>query len=275
MNRKLSYVFFAFFVMAFLCGTQIGAQDKAARDRLFAAHAQYYTPTTSGLKSFRCEATIDWKAMLTRFSGKEIPEDNPMLKYLRTVHLSVVDQLKGKGSLEWNDTFVPPEEKEAAAKQMRDGLQTMVGGFFQSWNGYMNGSMVPLPDNSVEVTTAGTGIHLHGTPGDTNFDEDFDKDVLLTQVVVDNPQMKVVAIPTYVRTEDGLIISAVSSRVNQPPSAAPMDVTFRVEYAKVGSFQIPSHVVYDIKNVGVIEIAFNACRVSVADPAQKPSSDPQ
>ena len=275
MNRNLSYVLFAFFVMAFLCGTQIGAQDKAARDRLFAAHAQYYTPTTSGLKSFHCEASIDWKAMLTGFSGKEIPEDNPMLKYLRTVHLSVVDQLKGKGSLEWNDTSVPPDGKEAAAKQMRHGLQTMVDGFFQSWNGYMNGSMVPLPDNSVEVTTAGAGIHLHGTPGDTNFDEDFDKDVLLTQVVVDNPQMKVVAVPTYVRTEDGLIISAVASRVNQPPSAAPTDVTFRVEYAKVGSFQIPTHVVYDVKNVGVVEIAFNACQVSVADPAQKLSPDPK
>jgi hypothetical protein len=100
MNRKLTCVFVAFFVMAFLCSTQIGAQDKAARDRLFAAHAQYYTPTTGGLKSFRCEATIDWQAMLTRFSGNQIPEDNPMLKYLRTVHLSVVDQLHGKGSLE-------------------------------------------------------------------------------------------------------------------------------------------------------------------------------
>ncbi len=73
MNRNLSYVLFAFFVMAFLCGTQIGAQDKAARDRLFAAHAQYYTPTTSGLKSFHCEASIDWKAMLTGFSGKRDP----------------------------------------------------------------------------------------------------------------------------------------------------------------------------------------------------------
>jgi hypothetical protein len=269
MSRKSTYVFFAFLVVPFLCSTEIRAQDKAARDRLFVAHAQYYTPTASGLKSFRCEAAIDWKTMLRRLSGKDIPEDNPVLKYLQTVHLSVVDELKGKGSLEWNDTAVPPAGKEAVAKQMHDGLQTMIGGFFQSWNGYMNGSMVPLPDDSVEVTTAGAGIHLHATPGSTNFDEDFDKDMLLTQAVVDNPQMKVVATPTYMRTEDGLVISAVSSRVNQPPSAASVDVTFRVEYEKVGSFQIPSHVVYDIKNVGVIEIAFNACEVSVAGPAQK------
>jgi hypothetical protein len=139
----------------------------------------------------------------------------------------------------------------------------------------MNGSMVPLPDNSVEVTTAGDGIHLHATPNNTNFDEDFDKDMLLTQAVVESSQLRVVARPTYVRTEDGLVISTVSSRVNQPPSAAPIDVTFRVEYAKVGSFRIPSHVVYDIKNVGVIEIAFNACEVSAADSAQKLPPDPR
>lgn len=275
MNRKLTYIYLAFLVIPCLCSSQISAQDKAARDRLFAAHAQYYTPTASGLKAFRCEATIDWKAMLTRFSGTEIPEDNPMLKYLQTVHLSVVDQVKGKGSLEWSDTGVPPDGKEAGVKQMRDGLQIMASGFFQSWNAYMNGTMVPLPDNSVEVTSAGDGVHLRGTSGDAKFDEDFDKNMLLTQAVVDSPQTRVVAIPTYVRTEDGLVISTVSSRLNQPPSAPPMDVTLRVEYAKVDSFQIPSHVVYDIKNVGVIELAFNACQVSVANPAKKSSSDPQ
>jgi hypothetical protein len=259
--------------MTCLCSTSILAQDKAASDRLIAARAQYYTPTANGLKSFRCEATIDWKVLLARFSGAEIPEDNPMLKYLQTVHLSVVDQLKGKGSIEWSDTGVPPEGKEEVVKQMRDGLQTMMGGFFQSWNAYMNGSMVPFPDKSVEVTTTGDGIHLHGTSNNPTFDEDFDKNMLLTHVVVVTPEMKVVALPTYVRTDDGLVVSAVASQVNQPPSAPPIEVTFRVEYAAVDSFQIPSHIVYDLKNVGVIEVGFNTCQVSVADSPQKPAAE--
>jgi hypothetical protein len=89
----------------------IPAQDKAASDRLIVARGQYYTPTASGLKSFRCEATIDWKALLTRFGGTEIPDDNPVLKYLQTVHLSVTDQLKGQASMEWSDTGVPPRGK--------------------------------------------------------------------------------------------------------------------------------------------------------------------
>jgi hypothetical protein len=99
--------------------------------------------------------------------------------------------------------------------------------------------------------------------------------MLLTQAVIESSQLRVVAKPTYVRTDDGLVISVVTSRVNQPPSAPPMEVTFRVEYAKVDSFQIPSHIVYDVKNVGVIEVGFNACQVSAADSAQKPSPDLQ
>jgi hypothetical protein len=260
-------------VIACLSWTSILAQDKAARDRLFAAHGQYYTPTASGLRSFRCEAIIDWKAMLTRFGGAEISEDNPTFKYLQGVRLSVVDQLNGKGSIEWTDTNVPPEGKEQAVKQIRDGLQTMMGGFFQSWNAYMNGSMVPFPDNSVTVKRAGDGIHLHGTATNTQFDEDFDKDMLLTQVVVETTEMKVVAIPIYVRTNDGLVISGVTSKINQPPSAPQVEVTFRVEYAQVDSFHIPSHIVYDVKNVGVIEIGFNACRVSVAESTQRPAAE--
>lgn len=58
------------------------AQDKSARNRLSSAHAQYYTPTTAGLKSFHCDASIDWKAMLTRVTGAEIPDESPGLKYL-------------------------------------------------------------------------------------------------------------------------------------------------------------------------------------------------
>src|SRR5262249_42745666 len=140
-------------------------------------------------------------------------------------------------------------------------------------NPYMNGSMVPLPDNSVAVTMAGAGIHLHGTSNNMKIDEDFDNNMLLTQVVVDSPEMKVVAVPTYMRADDGLVVSAVTSQLNQPPSAPPMQITFHVEYEKVDSFQIPSRVVYDLKNVGIIEIGFNTCRVSLTDPAQSPGAD--
>ena len=84
------------------------AQDKADRDRLTLARAQYYTPTASGLKSFHCDASIDWKAMLTRFGRADVPDDNPALKFLGTVHLAISDDLRGAGSLQWTSTTDVP-----------------------------------------------------------------------------------------------------------------------------------------------------------------------
>ncbi|HEY1575622.1 MAG TPA: hypothetical protein VGF82_00925 [Terracidiphilus sp.] len=245
------------------------AQDKEARDRLSAAHAQYYTPTASGLKSFRCDASIDWKAMLSRFSGTDVPDDAPVLKLLQTVHLAVTDDLRGKGSLEWTTGGDVPEDKKAGFQQMQEGLQTAVSGFFQSWNAYVNGSMVPLPDNSVTLTKAGEGIHVSAAANGMNIDEDFDKNMLLTQALVVSPTLKVLATPTFAPTPDGLVVSSVMSQVHQPPDAPETDATFRIDYTKVESYQIPSHVVFDIKNTGVIEIGFSACKVTVADWAKK------
>jgi len=255
-----------------LARTTLHAQSKDPRTRLTAAHALYYTPTASGLKSFHCDAAIDWKSMLTHLSGVDIPNDNPALKFLQTVHLSVDDELKANGSLGWTSESDAPPDKSAAIKQIQDGLKTSVAGFFQSWNVYMNGSMVPVPDSTLTVTSVADGVHLSGTSGGSSFDEDFDKNMLLTQVRVVNPDMKVLATPTYASTPDGLLVSVVASQISQPSTAPPAEAIFRIDYAKVDSFQIPSRVVFDIKNTGVIEIAFNSCRVSLANWAQKPPS---
>jgi hypothetical protein len=257
------------FALIFLGALPLPAQDKDARNRLAAAHAQYYTPTVGGLKSFQCEAYIDWKAMLSRFSGTEISDDNPSLKLFQKVHLSINDDLRGKGSLEWINPADVPEDKKANLQQMQDGLQMAVAGFFQSWNAYMNGSMVPLPDSTVTVTSTGDGIHLSGTAKDAEIDEDFDKNMLLTKALVVSPNMTVLATPTFARTPEGLVVSSVLSQLHQPPDAPETAVTFRIEYTKVESYQIPSHVVFDIRNTGVIEMDFGACKVTVADWARK------
>lgn len=207
--------------------------------------------------------------MLTRASGKEIADENPALQYLQTVHLAVTDDLRGKGSLDWTSPTDPPDDKKASIKQMQEGLQAAVSGFFQSWNAYMNGTMVPLPDPTVTVTESGDGVHLRGISKTTTFDEDYDKNMLLTEVHVVSPTVDVVARPTYTTTEDGLILSSVTSQLHQPPTAPETDVTFRIEYAKVNAYHVPSHVVFDIKNTGVIELGFTGCTVTVADWAKK------
>jgi hypothetical protein len=133
----------------------------------------------------------------------------------------------------------------------------------------MNGSMVPLPDDTVTVTDSGEGVHLSGSSQGTSFDEDYDKNMLLTRVQVASPSLTVLALPTYASSDDGLLLSSVTSQVHQPPTAPAVEAIFRIEYAKVEAYQIPSHLIFDVKNTGLIEIGLSGCKVKVADWVKK------
>jgi hypothetical protein len=262
-------IYLAWTALAGLSCFSLYAQEKSPHDRLVAAHGQYYTPTASGLKSFHCRATVDWKGLLSRTAGSEIPDDAPALIYLNAVHLSVSDDLRGESTLEWTDGSAPPPGLEDALKQVREGLRQSVTGFFQTWNGYMDGSMVPIPASTTSITSSGGGVHLREKSDDTQIDEDFDKNMLLTQVLVESPAMRIQAVPAFTSTTDGLVVSSVESQLHEPPSGPETDVSFQIEYAKVASFRIPSHVVLDIKSIGMIDLRLDDCAVSMAESATK------
>ena len=259
-------------LFAFVCLTacHLLAQDTSATARLTTAHAQYYTPTARGLSSFRCDASVDWKGTFARITGKEVAPDSPELKYLQSVRLSVSDELQGTGSLDWTTDAAPTADSDAAIKQIRGGFQQMISGFFQTWNPYVNGSMVPLPDSTVTVTNAGDGVHLSGKAGSMTLDEDFDRNMVLKQTVVVQPEIKVVATPTYDSTPEGLLVSRIDTVLNQPPTAPPVEAVMSVTYAKVDTYQLPSVVNVDIKNVSSFEIHFNNCKAVLTDSAKKP-----
>lgn len=244
-----------------LTSSPLFAQKTPAAARLSAARAQYYTPTANGLNSFHCNVSIDWKDLLTRFGGKEVPDNAPYLLYLKSVHLSVSDDLQGKGGLEWTEPGPPPEGTADGEGKMRDGMKQMVGGFFQSWNAYMNGSMVPVADPASTVTPDGDGLHLHAVSEGVTLDEHFDKTNTLDLTHVVTPAMDVTAYPTYSSTPDGLIVTSIRSIVKQPPTATPTEITMSTTYATVATFQIPATMRFEIKNVGTFLFALSGCTV--------------
>ena len=243
------------------------AQTAPANTRLSSARALYYTPTVQGLKSFRCTVNFDWKDFLTRFSGADVNDDNLLLQHLRTVHLSVSDNLNGDGHLDWATTGTPPAGKEDSIAKMKNGMEQMMVGFFSSWNAYMNGNMVPLPDATTTVTENGDGIKMHATAEGTEVTELFDKNMLLTEAHVVQPTSDVFAYPTYDDTPDGRVISAIRTVYRQPPTAPPAELNIRVSYAPVQGFRLPETLSYELKNVGAFVFKFSACYVQKTDKA--------
>lgn len=233
-----------------------------------AARALYYTPTVRGLKSFRCTVDFDWKDFLSRYSGTDVKDDNPMLQYLRTVRLNVSDDLNGDGHLDWTASGTLPAGKEDSIGKMKEGMQQMMVGFFSSWNAYMNGNMVPLPDSTTTITEDTDGFKLHAAAaGGTEVTELFDKNLLLTEAHVVQPTSDVFAYPTYDDTPDGRLVSSIRTVYRQPPTAPPAELNIRVSYAPVQNFRLPETLSYELKNVGAFTFKFSACSAQTTSKA--------
>jgi len=254
-------------VVAVAAATAQQGQQLNAPARLLAARKLYYTPTNSGLRSFHCGVYVDWKAMLTRFSGGAVADDNPFLVYLNSVQMSVDDTLDGDGKLTWVDTTSPPVSLQKSRDQMHDGMLQMVSGFYQSWNQFVNGGMVPAPDTSTtETTTDDGGVHMHGKDATTVFDEDFDRNMLLTSAHVVMPDLDNTAYPTYEASTDGLRVINVHNVLHQPPTGPQQDVSMAVTYMPVGAYQLPATLAVTLVGTGEFNFSFNNCTLNPATP---------
>jgi hypothetical protein len=241
-------------------------QAPSAADQLLAARATYYTLTAKGVKSFHCDVDVDWQNMLTRFSGKTIPDDSIWLHYLTSSHLSLDDDLNGKGTFTWANVGVPPEGGEAAAQKLRTGTTSIIAGFLQIWNPFMNGGLLPAPQPSIAIAANDDGLQLHSTSANAVIDEQFDKNILLQQVHAVTPQADVTAFPTFTNTAEGKLVSTVRTVHRQPPTAPPAELTMSVTYTPVSGFQIPSHLHIDQQNGSVFDFYFKNCTVSLIPP---------
>lgn len=248
----------------FLAVHGASAQSAKPEVRLTAARAMYYTPTTTGMESFSCKVSVDWKQVLTHLSGKDVQDDNPILKYFNSLQLNTRDKLRGEGSLDWSSADAPPQSIAAPVTQMRQGIQDMFSGFYKSWNAYLNGSMVPFPDKTTQLTAQQSGIHLHAATGAIMLDEDYDQNMVLTGVHVVMENQEVTANPTFTKTPDGLLVSQIRSEVHQPATAPPTYVNLGITYQPVGGYQIPATIHYDVKNVLQMDFNLNDCTVNTA-----------
>ncbi len=228
------------------------------------ARALYYTPTAQGLRSFKCAVDFNWKDFLSRYSGGDVKDDNPFLQYLRAVRLSITDQLNEDGHLQWTTAASPPAGKEDTAAKMKEGMEQMMTGFFSSWNAYMNGNMVPIPDATTTIAETPDGFRLHATTTGTEVTELYDKNMLLTEAHVVQPTNDVFAYPTYADTPDGRLVSAIRTVFRQPPTAPPAELNITVVYAPVQGFRLPASLAYELKNVGSFEFKFSACTTQTA-----------
>jgi hypothetical protein len=203
------------------------------------ARALYYTPVDRGLESLRCDVGFDWKQFMEKAANQAVPADDARLRYLESIQLSVEDNLHGTGELHWTAPGPPPDASEESVTRIRDGVQQLWSGFFESWNNFVTGDLVTLDANAMVEATP-SGYHVGVRTGSSLAEEQYDPALLLKSVHVTTPTLDSTMLPSFTSSAQGLLITTMRSSVRQPPTAEPTNVVMQVQYQPVQTFQVPS-----------------------------------
>jgi hypothetical protein len=240
-----------------------GQSSNTSSSAAFAkARSLYYTPVDAGLQSFHCDVSFDWKDFMQKATNQPVPDDDTRLQYLRTIKLSVDDDLRaGIGELHWSAPTTAPNGTEEPIERMRSGIQQMWSGFFQSWNGFFNGEMISLGDNKTTAEKTSTGYYVFARENASIVEEQYDEHMVLQSLHVSTPDLDSIMRPTFVDSPNGKLITGMASTYKQPPTSPGSQVNMTVRYAPVGTFQLPSELVIEVPGTTSFDFHLSGCTV--------------
>ena len=276
--RPSRFALFSLFCPALLGLTQASAQTSqvSAAVAFSKARALYYTPVDNGLQGFHCDVSFDWKTFIQKSTGQPVPDTDERLQYLRSIKLSVDDDLHGTGELHWAAPTPAPEASEAAVGQIRNGMGQMWHGFFQSWNGFYTGEIVSVSDNKTAVERTGDGYHLSSHDASGLAEEQYDSRFVLQSLHVATPQVDSTTTPVFTDTPNGRIVTQLNSMYKTPATAPGAEVKMAVQYAPVNGFQIPSEVTVEVVGTASFDFHLSGCTVRTQlTPAKSAGGTPQ
>ncbi len=235
------------------------------------ARSLYYTPVDAGLQGFHCDVAFDWKSFIQKSTNQPVPETDERLNYLRSIKLSVDDDLRGAGALHWTAPTPAPDASEASITQIRTGFEGMWSGFFQTWNGFASGELLSVSDNTRIERTA-EGFHLSARTGANLAEEQFNNDLLLQTLHVATPTLDSTTTPTFVDTPHGRVVTVLHSLYRQPPTAPGTEIKMTVSYVPVNTFQLPSELIIEVVGTAIFDFHLANCTVRTQLTPSKPTA---
>jgi hypothetical protein len=251
-------------------GPLLSAQELGKEDQsklLFAAKGRYYNLTSLGVKAFSCDVSMDWNALFQSAGGTTLPEGDPFLAYLNKAKLTFTDDLTGTPKIEWVPQGEPPPEKQSAADQLKGGLIQLLGGFFQTWNGSLNGELVPLHPQT--MTSDADGYKIREQTADTDTTISYDKTMLIKhlggQAGPVNSQMDA----TFTDSPKGLLLTRMDAVVILSAGTSPVKTQMDTSFTAVDGVQIPTGLTVHMQNLANFRLKFSGCTIQRQSETEK------
>ena len=240
-------------------------------DEMLARAARlYYSTKAAGLNSFDCAVHPDWRTLIqSSVKNAAVSDSDPNILMLKRIAITLHARLDGHSMVEWK---APPAAGKTEAgmtstlDQMHKGTEQALDGFMQFWTPFVDGSMVNMRSNGVNIGHTGEGITIHIKQRDADVTEVYSKDMILQHVSLKMNGSAIDLSPSYDSTDKGLLVSRFVARIRKDGAAAEREQEMHVEiyYRQVDGFPIPSRLNVEAVGTAVFNFQLDGCRVNAA-----------
>jgi hypothetical protein len=202
------------------------------------AHNSYYNLRNEGMQSFQCSMIPNWGALLET-QRKENPDAaDRAIKLLGNLHFAAAVGDDNKIKITHNELTDQTDQTKAALKQIYDGMEQMVSGFFDTWALFTLASPFPEAISEYQLTDANSQYHLNYHDGDAQVATMMGSDFAISSIHVNTAQYRSTLEPLFTRSPKGFLLSAYQADYEDNNPAEATKLKILIGYQDVQGLQI-------------------------------------
>jgi hypothetical protein len=202
------------------------------------ASRSYYGVRKYGLMEFQARVTPTWEVAV-----KGIESNPEALKLLRGLRFTMSFGADDKVKLNHEATMPAPNATvETGFKQLFDGVEQMVSGFFATWDLFMLTSPFPQPDAEYELKDLGSTYLLTYKEADADIAFTMTKDFSITEFKVVTPEFSSLILPKFTKTAGGYVLIGYSATYEPAKGPGKVALDLQIDYEDVSGLKLPHRI---------------------------------
>jgi hypothetical protein len=224
-----------FLVFLFLTSEMLCADKKGVLEN---TNKKYYNLKARGLSEFNCQVLPDFDTAYKAINMDSIGRDH-VLPIARKLRFDVVVGPSGAASVSHKFSEAPQTEDIAARlRQITDGVDHMVSGFFQTWSQLMINPPLPGSDSEYQMDSLPDGYRFSADAAKIHVAISMNHDLVIESVEATTPEVQGTVRPTFIDTKDGLLLESYRA-VYKTPAGSSQELSVTVNYQHVDGVELP------------------------------------
>ncbi len=202
------------------------------------ANGVYYSLRTQGLVDFECNVTPDWETSVQSFTA-DVAAREKILTMLKKTKFHVAVGPTGAALISHEFGQVPQSDEAAIGlRQIAEGLEQMISGFFKSWAPLMVNSPFHGETEQYQMQEWDNGYRFTADSEKSHAIISMNRDLVIDSIEAKTPAFEGTVHPRFVSREGRLILDGYEAEVGTGPGPH-QRLSVRVQYQRIKDLLIP------------------------------------